>query len=317
MMRLQTLKKSKNLERILDENNCPVARMRLFSEGIQTNNRFVINEPVTGDKGCLTCGNCIDACPVVHEKRRFVFTQNQRTSMSLENIVGPECRRCYACVKACPQVTKSTKEYVLGFRRGEKFVHAYVATLIFLLAATGIFMFHFNEVIPGWQQMVLKLSHSVAGLLLLAAPILYYLLDRSHMQRALKNVFRFGAEDLVWLKDFRDFLKSPRRRPLPSWHEFNTYHKFWFAYLFIIIIVMGLTGVLNLFGEAAIGPIIYGFSFWIHALFALITDILVLTHIYFKLLRHIFRNVSDMGQCFQKNGSLHYPFLYDSKSQTK
>lgn len=317
MKSLLSLTKSKNLERILDENNCPVARMRLFSEGIQKNNRIVMYEPITGDKGCLTCGNCIDACPVVREKRRFVFTQNQRTSMSLENIVGDECRRCYACVKACPQVSKATKEFVLGFRRGEKFVHAYVATLIVSLAATGIFMFHFNEVIPVWQQVALKLVHAFAGFFLLLAPLLYFLLDRSHMKRALKKVFHFGPEDLAWLKDFGDYLKSPGRHPLPSWHEFNTYHKFWIAYLIVIIFVLGFTGICNLIGEAAVGSIILRTSLWVHAFFALITDLLVLIHIYFKLLRHIFRNVSDMSECFRKNKSLHYPFMYDSKFHPK
>jgi len=317
MKQLNTLSESKNLTRILDENNCPVARMRLFSQGIPTNNRIVMYEPITGDKGCLTCGNCIDACPVVREKQRFVFLQNQRTSMALENIVGPECRRCYACVKACPQVSQSTKEFVLGFRRGEKFVHAYMAILIVFLAASGIFMFHFKEVIPEWQQLALKLAHAFAGLLLLLAPLAYFLLDRSHMKRALKNVFRFGREDFAWLGNFGKYLKSPGRQPLPSWTEFNTYHKLWFSYLLVILPVLGLTGSINLFAEAAVGPIIYGFSFWIHTVFALFTDVLVLTHIYFKLLRHIFRNVSDMRQCFQQSGTLHYPFLYDNRSRMK
>ena len=314
MQSLRTLTKSKNLERILDENNCPVARMRLFSQGIQTNNRILMYEPITGDRGCIACGNCIDACPVVREKRRFVFVQNQRTSMALENIVDTECRRCYACVKVCPQVSKATKEFVMGFRRGEKFVHALAASLIVFLAASGIFMFHYKEAVPVWQQMVFKLAHSFAGILLLVVPLLYFLLDRSHLKRALKNVFRFDSEDFNWLKNFGKYLKRPGRQPLPSWHEFNTYHKFWFAYLVVVIPLMGLTGIINLIGEAAVGPVIFGFGSWMHFLFALATDLLFITHIYFKLLRHIFRNISDMNKCYRKNGNLYYPFIYDAKS---
>jgi len=314
MSQFNTLSTSQNLERILDENNCPVARMRLFSQGIQTNNRIVMYEPITGDKGCLTCGNCIDACPVVREKRRYVFIQNQRTSMALENIVGEECRRCYACVKACPQVNKTTKEFVWGFRRGEKFVHAYTAGLIVFLAGTGIFTFHFSEAISGWQQLALKASHVFTGFLLLLTPILYFLLDSSHMKQAIKKAFRFGTADLAWLKDFQAYLKSPRRRPLPAWTEFNTYHKIWYCYLLVVVPVLGLTGIVNLIGEDSVGPVLIDLSFWTHTLFALSTDLLVLVHIYFKLLRHIFRNVADMGHCFKKNGTLHYPFLYDIKA---
>ena len=111
------LTQSKVLSDILDENFSPVARMRLFSRGVQTNNRLSKFQPATADKGCLACGNCIDACPVVREKKHFEFLQNKRTSMSLETIVGEDCRRCYKCVKACPQVSKETKEVVTKLKQ--------------------------------------------------------------------------------------------------------------------------------------------------------------------------------------------------------
>ena len=78
---------------ILDLNQTPVARMRLFSDGINQNTRLFLHETAIGDRACLACGNCVDACPVVKDKQRFVFIQNQRTSMALENIVDTECRR--------------------------------------------------------------------------------------------------------------------------------------------------------------------------------------------------------------------------------
>lgn len=308
------LSRAVNLGRALDENNCPVARMRLFSRGVQTNNRIYHYETVTGDKGCLACGNCIDACPVVRERRRFVFVQNQRTSMSLENIVGDECRRCYACVRACPQVTKSVKEVAAGFRRAERFVHHYTATLIFLLAATGIFAFHYGEHLPLWQNQGMTLIHAFAGFCLLAAPVLYWLLDRRHFRRALACSFRFGAADRAWLRDFFAFLRSPRRRPLPSWQEFNTYHKFWFAYLATVVPLLGLTGVVNLFDPEVLGAGASGAAYWVHVALAMLTDALVIAHLYFKVLRWIFRNLADMAESFRREGTLHYPFLYHPRT---
>jgi len=315
MSNLRQLSQSSILTDILDGNNCPVARMRLFSQGVQTNNRIVDNESVAGDKGCLACGNCVDNCPVVREKQRFVFIQNQRTSMALENIVGDDCRRCYACVRACPQVSKTTKEFVAGFRRGEKFVHAYVATLILTLAATGIFSFHYKEFLPGWQQIIFLGTHILAGGLVLLAPALYWMLDRDHFKRALANSFHFGAADKVWVKDFLAYLRSPGRHPLPAWTEFNTYHKIWFVYLVVIVPLLGVTGILNLFDLEQSWPVMASISYGAHILFALATDLLVLTHVYFKLMRHIFRNISDMGRSFRKNGSLDYPFLYDPRQK--
>jgi cytochrome b subunit of formate dehydrogenase len=317
MERLRQLSRSTILEQILDGNNCPVARMRLFSQGVQTNNRIVNNESVTGDKGCLACGNCIDACPVVRDKQRFVFVQNQRTSMALENTVGDACRRCYACVRACPQVSKTTKEFVVGFRRGEKFVHAYAATLIFCLAASGIFLFHYAEFLPEWQQVLFRGGHTFAGFMLLLAPVLYWVLDRAHFKRALKKAFCFGTADRVWLKNFYTYLRRPGRQPLPAWTEFNTYHKIWFVYLAVMLPLMGVTGIVNLAGEGGVGPVAAVDSYWVHTLFALTTDLLVLTHIYFKLLRQIFRDISDMGHSFKQNGGLQYSFLYDPRQKNR
>ncbi len=315
MTSLRQLSQSSILPNILDGNNCPVARMRLFSQGVQTNNRIVNNESVAGDKGCLACGNCVDNCPVVRDKQRFVFIQNQRTSMALENIVGADCRRCYACVRACPQVSKTTKEFVAGFRRGEKLVHAYTATLILTLAATGIFSFHYKEFLPGWQPVLFIGTHILAGCLVLLAPVLYWMLDRGHFKRVLTNSFHFGAADKVWLKEFSAYLWRPGRRPLPAWTEFNTYHKIWFVYLTVVIPLLGVTGILNLIGMEQNCPAVAEISYGIHVLFALTTDLLVLTHIYFKLLRHLFRNISDMGRSVKQGAGLDYPFLYSLREK--
>ena len=68
---------------VLDEIICPVARMKLLSEGMNDNNRLLAYEAVIGDKACLSCGNCVDACPVVTENHGFIYLPNQRTSMAL------------------------------------------------------------------------------------------------------------------------------------------------------------------------------------------------------------------------------------------
>ncbi len=68
----------KLMDSILDETCTPVARARLFSSGVNTNNRLEKGPGVIGDQACLACGNCVDACPVVQERHGFVFIQNLR-----------------------------------------------------------------------------------------------------------------------------------------------------------------------------------------------------------------------------------------------
>ncbi len=306
------LTQSKVLSDILDENFSPVARMRLFSRGVQTNNRLSKFQPATADKGCLACGNCIDACPVVREKKHFEFLQNKRTSMSLETIVGEDCRRCYKCVKACPQVSKETKEYVTGFRRAEKFVHATMASAIFTLMATGIFLYHYRPHIPELHATLYGALHIIAGIVLILVPFLYWKVDKGHMKRTLTLAWKKDREaDRAWWQEFKAFLAHPVGKTLPKWREFNPYHKFWIRYLCCALGILTLTGIGNFLGEPVLGEGLYAFNYALHSLTALCTDLLVLTHLYFKLLRWIIRMCADMAKSWKKTHTFDYPFLYD------
>lgn len=101
---------------ILQTKEPPVARFRLLSKGMEPYHRLYIPDSqtdITGDKGCLGCGNCVDSCPVLRkDPKRFEKTQ-QRTSFALESCVAEDCEQCYSCVLACPQVDTSYKDYIV------------------------------------------------------------------------------------------------------------------------------------------------------------------------------------------------------------
>ncbi len=103
-------------EVILDKKEPPVARFRLLSKGMEPYHRLYLTDAecdITGDKGCLACGNCIDSCPVLRkDPSRFEKTE-QRTSFALEACVGEDCEQCYSCVLACPQVDTAYKDYIV------------------------------------------------------------------------------------------------------------------------------------------------------------------------------------------------------------
>ena len=298
------------LDFLLDESRSPVARMRLFSEGVNENHRILAGEQVMGDRGCIACGNCVDACPVVKDKRRFVFLQNQRTSMALENVVAEECRRCYNCIKACPQVSKSIKEYAAGFRRGEKIVHFLTAAIIVSLAFTGITLSHYQEILPALDMTVLRYVHRILGGLLIFMPVLYMFLDKNHLMRFLCRVFSWGRADLEWLKSFFRHMISPRENPEPSLGEFNPGQKAWYLYIIMIMMpVLSTTGVLLLFGKDSLGPVLFDRTMLTHMGVALATDLLLFVHVYIKYLRKWGIFCFEMITAVTRQGHLFYPFL--------
>lgn len=270
---------------ILDENNSPVARMRLLSDGMNNNNRLLACEPVIGDKACIACGNCVDACPVVAENYGFIYLQNQRTSMSLENMVGLECRRCYRCIHSCPQVDKPIKEYAASYRRGEKAIHMLVAISIVLLAFTGMVLSHYRDILPSLEVFLLDFTHRVFGLTLILMPYLYFLLDRQHLQRWLKKVFLWQKIDWLWVRMLIRHFKEPRNNPMPYTGEFNPGQKAWYAFITLMIPLMTLTGLILLLGFRSAHTSFYANTKLLHMVVALVADILLLVHIYLKYLR--------------------------------
>jgi cytochrome b subunit of formate dehydrogenase len=305
---------------LLDETLCPVARMRLFSPGINSNNRLFVPDEVIGDKGCLACGNCVDACPVVSEAYRFVWVQNQRTSMSLEYMVGEECRRCYKCIGACPQVSKPVKEYAAAFRRGEKIVHLLTALLIVSLAGTGITLMHYTGFLPPLEITLLRWAHRLLGVGLLLMPLLYLILDSRHLLRFLKRAVHWEKTDGEWLKALVRHIKDSTHSPMPLRVQFNPGQKAWYLYIIVIIFpVLGITGILQWLGldYRAFRPSSVSVIMLIHMIFALTTDILLFVHLYIKYLRNWAILVYEVVKSFITKRHLMYSLLSDGDTRSR
>jgi cytochrome b subunit of formate dehydrogenase/NAD-dependent dihydropyrimidine dehydrogenase PreA subunit len=300
------------LDFLLDENRSPVARMRLFSEGVNENHRILAGDEVVGDRGCMACGNCVDACPVVKDKHRFVFIQNQRSSMALENMVAEECRRCYNCIKSCPQVSKPIKEYAAGFRRAEKIIHFLTAAIILFLAFTGITLSHYQELLPAPEVTFLRNVHRILGGLLIFMPVLYMFLDRRHLMRFLNRVFAWSRTDMEWLKSLIRHMINSRANPEPFMGEFNPAQRAWYLYIILIMMpLLSLTGVLLFFGKDLLGPALFDRTVLAHMGVALVTDLLLFVHVYVKYLRKWGIFCFEMIKALVTQGHVFYPFLQD------
>jgi len=293
---------------VLDEILCPVARMRLLSDGVNENTRLLAYDHVIGDKACIACGNCVDACPVVIEKHGFIYLPNQRTSMALEHMVGIECRRCYRCIQSCPQVGKSMKEYAASFRRGEKIIHLLVAVSIVLLALSGMVLSHYRDILPPLEIFMLDCAHRIVGVILAVLPLLYFLLDRRHFLRWLKKVFQWRKMDWLWARALSSHIKDPRKNPMPYRGEFNTAQKAWYVFIVLMIPLMTVTGLILLFGYRAEHTSLYTNVKLLHMIIAFIADIFLLLHIYIKYLRNWGLKSYAMFKSYKDRRHLNYYF---------
>jgi formate dehydrogenase gamma subunit len=305
-MKAGTQPKNYLTDYILDESICPVARMRLLSDGMNENSRLLAYEQVMGDKACIACGNCVDACPVVTENHGFIYLPNQRTSMALENMVGLECRRCYRCIRSCPQVDKPIKEYAANYRRGEKVIHMLTAISIVLLAMSGMVLSHYRDALPGFEVFVLDLTHRVFGITLMVVPYLYLMLDRKHLLRWLKKVFLWRRIDWLWIRKLSCHFKEPRNNPMPYTGEFNPGQKAWYVFITLMIPLMSVTGLLLLLGFSSAHTSFYANIKLLHMAVALVADIFLLVHIYLKYLRNWGLKIYDIFKSYKYKKHLNY-----------
>ncbi|TWJ14032.1 cytochrome b/b6 domain-containing protein [Geobacter argillaceus] len=288
---------------LLDDAWSPVARFRLLSRGINDNTRLENYSQVTGDRACLACGNCIDACPVVKLNVGLVFDQNQRTSMALENHVQDECRRCYRCVNSCPQVGKELKEYVSGFRRVEKIVHLLAAFTIISLAATGITHSHYANVLSGFEANLLKYAHRTIGVISILLPVLYYRLDIKHFRRTVKKIFSWGESDTQWFRNTLSHIFSTKSDKKIVRYEFNPVQKIWYLFIMSLFPLLYLSGLGTMFmgkateGAGLITPKLF------HMVFALSFDLMLFIHVYIKFIREWIKTSFRMFRTYQETGS--------------
>jgi ferredoxin len=116
----QDVREIKNiLNDVLNTKIPPVGRCRMLSSGFSPTHALNITEDIVGHKECLGCGNCIDICGLLTREPARREKTEQRTSMALESVVGPDCDLCYACVLVCPQVDTTIKHYIVNQRMVE------------------------------------------------------------------------------------------------------------------------------------------------------------------------------------------------------
>jgi cytochrome b subunit of formate dehydrogenase len=284
------------LDGILDRVHPPVARFRVISNGLAPNHTLKSEDDISGTRACLSCGNCVDACPVVASKPEG--TMFVRTSMLLENVVGEECRRCYQCVAACPQVSKPIKDYVRGFRRIERVSHWDLLASYLVLMLTGILINHWGSDLPPDLRDAAGILHRVFAVGLVAAPLILILLDRHHFLLSARRALSWSRRDGEWFGNTWRWVTNLGKRGAIKRGAYNPGQRFWYIYVPLAILVFAVTGGIRWLGPDVVGEQMVGNATVVHVTAAWMTDVLLVLHIYLKLGWPILRDTAAGARQF-------------------
>ncbi len=276
------------LDDILDRVHPPVARCRVISNGLAQNHTLNVSDDISGTRACLSCGNCVDACPVVASKPEG--TMFVRTSMLLEHVVGEECRRCYQCVAACPQVNRAMKEYVRAFRRIERVSHWDLLVSYLVLMVTGILINHWGRGLPADLRSTFGVAHRTFAVGLLMAPFLLLVFDTRHFLMAVRKACSWSRDHLTWFRDAWPWLRSLGREGALKRGAYNPGQRLWYLYVPTAIAIFAVTGTLKWLGADVVGKGIVETATLIHVTLAVVTDVLLLFHVYLKLVWPVLRD---------------------------
>lgn len=290
---LTTLPQNKDMiTDILDSGRSPVARFRLLSGGISPNHLLDNAEGIAGQKACLACGNCVDACPVVLREVDKVDLLIHRTSLHLETIVEDSCLRCYSCIKVCPQVDRPLKLAAAKHRLTEKFVHWWMVAAYFFTAVTGILLNHFRV---DWSNSFITLdsiTHKTGAVMWLLTPLLFYYFDNFHFKRTIKAISSLGQKDLIWWEDRFKFWFNQGKRPFEG--EYNSGQKIWYLVVLGTMFVLAVTGIVRWFGGSNLPVSTMRILIRIHEIAALVIDLSFVYHFGRKALFRLARRTRQI-----------------------
>ncbi len=270
------------LDEVLDGGVPPVARCRLLSAGLSPAQTVGGGLDSAGDKACLACGNCVDICPVFLKMKGWAALPSQRTSMYLETVVGNHCLRCYLCVRACPQVSRAVKDYAARHRLAEKVVHWWHAGAYVALFLTGFVMYHFRPELGPQPILLLAVLHRTLAVCLALGPLVLLLWDRKGFRRGMQDALTWGHEDREWL--LAKLTPTTMMQPRGHTGGLNPWEKAWYIVVLVGLCVFGITGVSKWIGTRLLPDWWVAWCHTAHVLMAWVTDILLVTHIWLKVL---------------------------------
>ena len=185
------------------------------------------------------------------------------------------------------------KAEVGRYRKPARVLHWVCAAAFVALFTTGIIRFISSqgELAPGGWLYVL---HLVAGVVFIAVPVIYFLMNRKASLMAIRYTLTWGKEDLDWMKAAPQYYYLCDERAMPPQGYLNTLQKMWL----LLVIVSGLAFAISgfiMWAFKTIAPAeLLQFMLFLHDIAFITTGTMLLVDIYISVL-HPMSGPMNMG----------------------
>jgi|PlaIllAssembly_1097288.scaffolds.fasta_scaffold39966_3 formate dehydrogenase subunit gamma len=165
------------------------------------------------------------------------------------------------------------------FSKGARLFHWTVTITAIVLAVTGLFLW-----VPAFGSLAedsySRIIHRVAAVILVAAPLLFFISRPGRALHFVKYIFTWGKDDIEWLKAAPDYYFGGDEEKMPPQGEMNTGQKLWSLVAFLSVIGFVVTGTVMWFAKNSVPAELFLWTTIIHDLCFIVSASMTLVHLY-------------------------------------
>ncbi|MFA5316894.1 MAG: cytochrome b/b6 domain-containing protein [Dehalococcoidales bacterium] len=132
---------------------------------------------------------------------------------------------------------------IVKYTAGTRVLHWVHTSAFILLFLTGLFLF-IPQLGPlaagGWTRIV----HRVAALFFVLIPLFYLITNWSASWRKIAVAFKWGVDDIGWLKAAPGYYFLGNEKSMPPQDEMNSGQKLWWLLTIVSWVVFAITGLI-------------------------------------------------------------------------
>lgn len=173
-----------------------------------------------------------------------------------------------------------TDAQILRYRRGQRIIHAVMASSFLILLITGLALVWSPMAFiaaGGWSRYL----HRIAAVAFMSVPVLYIVLDRSGAKEVLVDSFRYDRDDIAWFTKMYRYALG-RTAEMPPQGRLNAGQKLHHSVVIVFSAFSVVSGLILWWFKADLTTSMLAWTAMIHSLSMLVLTLMLVGHVYFS-----------------------------------